>query len=159
MSISNPGRFRQQVRFLQWQFLQEGSLPFADVLSVQAIKPALTAIDFAWKDRVYTPLVTLWVFLGQVLSTDHSCRNAVARLIAHRLSQGLRACSSKTGAYCQARMRLPEKFFSAALQSEAGPRLSHRQDRGDHCAGHRSDHPSWVQPLRWQGARRSDAIA
>jgi hypothetical protein len=26
--------------------------------------------------------VTLWVFLGQVLSADHSCRAAVARLIA-----------------------------------------------------------------------------
>ncbi len=25
-------------------------------------------------DRIYTPLVTLWVFLSQVLSADHSCR-------------------------------------------------------------------------------------
>lgn len=31
-------------------------------------------------DRIYSPLVTLWVFLGQVLSQDHSCRAAVARL-------------------------------------------------------------------------------
>lgn len=113
MSISNHGRFRQQVRFLQRQFLQEGNLPFADVLSDETIKPALNAIDFAWKDRIYTPLVTLWVFLGQVLSADHSCRAAVARLIAHRLSRGQQACSSKTGAYCQARGGLPEKFFSA----------------------------------------------
>ena len=57
-------------------------------------------------------MVTLWVFLGQVLSADHSCRAAVARLIALRLSQGLSACSPETGAYCQARKRLPEKFFS-----------------------------------------------
>jgi Transposase DDE domain len=129
MSISNHGRFRQQVRFLQRQFLQEGSLPFADVLSEETIKPALNAIDVAWKDRIYTPLVTLWVFLGQVLSTDHSCRAAVARLIAHRLSRGQQACSSKTGAYCQARGRLPEKFFSAvtclvgrALDSKTDPK-------------------------------------
>jgi hypothetical protein len=33
-------------------------------------------------------------------------------LIGHRLAQGRSACSSKTGAYCQARQRLPEKFFS-----------------------------------------------
>ena len=59
-----------------------------------------------------TPLVTLWVFLGQVLSADQSCRAAVARLIAHRVSQGLRPCSSETGAYCQARKRLSERFFS-----------------------------------------------
>ena len=65
-----------------------------------------------WLDRIYSPLVTLWVFLGQVLSADHSCRAAVARLIAHRLSRGQRPCSAETGAYCQARKRLPEKFFS-----------------------------------------------
>ena len=46
-------------------------------------------------------------------SADHSCRAAVARLIAHRLSRGEDACSAETGAYCQARKRLPEKFFSA----------------------------------------------
>src|SRR4029450_7651763 len=61
---------------------------------------------------VFSPLVTLWVFLSQVLSADHSCRAAVARLIAHRLSEGQPACSANTGAYCQARKRLPEKFFS-----------------------------------------------
>lgn len=116
MLISNPGRFRQQVRFLQRQFLQEGSLPFADVLSDQTIKPALTAIDFAWKDRVYSPLVTLWVFLSQVLSADHSCRAAVAKLIVHRLANGQSACSARTGAYCQARARLPERFFAAVTQ-------------------------------------------
>lgn len=52
--------------------------------------------------RIYSPLVTLWVFLGQVLSQDHSCRAAVARLIAHRVSRGQRPCSAETGAYCQA---------------------------------------------------------
>ena len=129
MAVSNCGRLRQQVRFLQRQFLQEGDLPFARVLSDETIEPALKAIDSAWNDRVYTPLVTLWVFLSQVLSADHSCRAAVARLIAHRLSQGQRVCSSKTGADCQARARLPEKFFSAvtclvgrALDSKADPK-------------------------------------
>ena len=33
MSFSNHGRFRQQVRFLRRQFLQDGDLPFTDVLS------------------------------------------------------------------------------------------------------------------------------
>ena len=54
-----------------------------------------------WKDRIYTPLVTLWVFLGQVLSADHSCRAAIAHLIAQRLSQGQSPCSSETGAYTE----------------------------------------------------------
>jgi hypothetical protein len=110
------GRCRCQFQFLKRQFLQEGELPFANVLTAETIAPALKAIDVAWKDRVYTPLVTLWMFLSQVISADHSCRGAVARLIAHRLSQGQAACSAKTGAYCQARARLPERFFAIATR-------------------------------------------
>ena len=77
------GRTTQQFRFLRRQFLQDGKLPFTNVLPVETITHALEKIDTCWKDRIYTPLVTLWVFLGQVLSADHSCRAAVARLIAH----------------------------------------------------------------------------
>ncbi len=112
MRYSSQGRFRQQVRFLRRQFLQDGDLPFSNVLSEGGIAQALTAIDVCWLDRIYSPLVTLWVFLGQVLSADHSCRAAFARLIAHRISQKESPCSAETGAYCQARKRLPEEFFS-----------------------------------------------
>ena len=112
MRFSNQGRYREQVRFLRRQFLQDGGLPLGDILTDDFIAQAMTAVEGVWKDRIYTPLITLWVFLSQVLSADHSCRAAVARLIAHRLSQGESACSAETGAYCQARKRLPEKFFS-----------------------------------------------
>jgi hypothetical protein len=108
----SQGRFRQQVRFLQQQFLQEGNLPFSDILSTGLIEQALTALQVGLVDCVYTPLVTLCVFLGQVLSADHSCRAAVARLIAYRVARKERACSAETSAYCQARKRLPEQFFS-----------------------------------------------
>ena len=110
------GSIQRQVRFLRQQFLQDGDLPFTDVLSAEVVSQALAAIGACWNDRIFTPLVTLWVFLGQVLSADHSCRAAVARLIAHRVSQGLRPCSSETGAYCQARKRLPERFFSTVAR-------------------------------------------
>ena len=112
MRDCNQRRFRQQIRFLRRQFLQDGGLPFGDVLSDEIVEQSLTAVNFVWNDRIYTPMVTLWMFLSQVLSADHSCRWAVAQLIAHRMSCGLRPCSAETGAYCQARKRLPEKFFS-----------------------------------------------
>jgi hypothetical protein len=80
--------------------------------------------------------VTLWVFLGQVLAADPSCRAAVARLIAHRVAQGLKPCSSETGGYCQARGRLPERFF-AAIARLVGRRLDERVD------------PRWT----WKGRR------
>jgi hypothetical protein len=122
------GQFQQQASFLRRQFLQDGDLPFTDVLSEGVVEQAMTAINVIWLNRIYSPLVTLWVFLGQALSADSSCRAAVARLIAHRLSRGQRACSAETGAYCQARKRLPEEFFAEtarrtgrALQAKADP--------------------------------------
>ena len=103
MRYASQGRFRQQLGFLRRQFLQDGSLPFSNVLSESIVVQALATIDVGWMDRIYSPLVTLSVFLAQVLSADHSCRAAVARLIAHRLSRGQSPCSAETGAYCQAR--------------------------------------------------------
>ena len=64
MRCSNQARFRRQVRFLQHQFLQNGNIPFTDVLSADVVSQALAAAGVVWKDRVYTPLVTLWIFLG-----------------------------------------------------------------------------------------------
>lgn len=116
MHYSNQGRFRGQVDFLRRQFLQDGDLPFTDVLCEQSVTQALTATSVCWLDRIYSPLVTLWVFLAQVLSADHWCRGAVARLIAHRLSQRQNSCSAKTGAYCRSRRRLPEEFFSGVAR-------------------------------------------
>ena len=127
MRYSNPGSFRAQATFLRRQFLQDGALPFTDVLTEEGIAQALTALS-GWLDRIFSPLVTLWVFLGQVLRADPSCRAAVARLLAHRLGQGQSPCSPETGAYCQARKRPPESFFAdvarhtgQALDAKADP--------------------------------------
>jgi hypothetical protein len=122
------GRLRQQVDTLRREFLQEGELPFADVFSSGGLTEALAEIQRPWKDRIFTPLVTLWVFLGQVLNADQSCRAAVARLIAHRVAEGLPPCSSDTGGYCQARRRLPERFF-AAVARLVGRNLDAQVDR------------------------------
>src|SRR5262245_49537308 len=111
MRSRHSGSFREQVNTLRRQFLQDADLPFTDVLTEEVIAQALAAVT-GWLDRIFSPLVTLWVFLGQVLSADHSCRAAVARLLAHRLARGQGPCSPRTGAYCQARQRLPESFFA-----------------------------------------------
>ena len=128
MRHSNRRAARDQVNCLRRQFLQDGGLPFADVLSSGCLAEALAEIRRPWKDRIFTPLVTLWVFLGQSLAADQSCRAAVARLVAHRAALGLRPCSSETGAYGQARKRLPERFVSAAARA-VGRNLDERVDR------------------------------
>ena len=120
-----PHRLRRQVESLRHEFLQDGQLPLTDVLTEEGIEEALQEIKAPWNERIFTPLVTLWVFLGQVLAADPSCRAAVARLIAHRVARGQKPCSSETGAYCQARGRLPERFF-AAIARLVGRRLDER---------------------------------
>src|SRR4051795_1678422 len=87
--------YREQVSLLRRQFLQDGDLPFTDVLTEDVIEQALEAIG-GWLDRIFSPLVTLWVFLGQVLGADHFCRAAVARLIPPPLARGRRPCSAPT---------------------------------------------------------------
>jgi Transposase DDE domain len=127
MRPTHPLSFRAHADLLRRQFLQDGGLPFTDVLTEDVLARALATVG-GWLDRVFSPLVTLWVFLGQVMSPDHSCRAAVARLNAHRVAHGRRPCSARTGAYCRARRRLPEAFFSAAACA-VGRALDARADR------------------------------
>jgi hypothetical protein len=47
-----------------------------------------------------------------VLSEDHSCRDAVSRIIAHRAASGITVCSPNTASYCNARSRIPTRVFS-----------------------------------------------
>jgi hypothetical protein len=96
--------FRQAVA----QARRQSDLQFACLLPEDRILKAFGPARELWQGWVYTPATTVWVFLSQCLSADHSCRDAVARLIAWRLAQGKRACSADTGAYCTAREALPE---------------------------------------------------
>jgi len=45
MSFSNYGRLRPQVQFLQRQLLQDGKLPFTDVLSESTVEQALKVLS------------------------------------------------------------------------------------------------------------------
>jgi hypothetical protein len=84
-------------------------LYFAPLLSEKSILKAFAAARLFWQGWIYTPAVTVWVFLAQCLSADHSCRDAVARLIVWRVARGMKPCSAETGGYCTARAALPEE--------------------------------------------------
>src|SRR6516225_3886967 len=84
------------------RFARDQGLPFADSLSELSILDALNQHGIKYRDRVFTPVTTIWGFLSQVLS----CRDAVSRIIAHRAAAGLKVCSPNTASYCNARARL-----------------------------------------------------
>jgi len=91
-------------------FLCDDGLPFASVLPAAVVEQAFVDANVtfgATASSVFTPALTLWAFLSQVLEADKSCRAAVTRVLAHRLAAQQAACSEDTGAYCRARAKLP----------------------------------------------------
>jgi hypothetical protein len=88
------------------RFAGNAGLPFADVLTEASIRGVRDEHGVVFRDRVFNPAATIWGFLSQVLSDDHSCRDAVARVLAHRAAGGRPACSPNTASYCEARGRL-----------------------------------------------------
>jgi hypothetical protein len=104
-----PKRFRLVLA----SFLQRPGLPFADALAEEAIQKAFDDEDAGFADdeeAVYTPPITLWAFLSQVLFKDEqrSCVAAVARVVVLLVALERGPCSSNTGAYCRARGKLSQ---------------------------------------------------
>jgi hypothetical protein len=73
MPYSNPGAFREQANFLRRQFLQDGDLPFTNVLTEEVIALALTALG-GWLDSVDS---IMFLRSNSILSHVRAERSAV----------------------------------------------------------------------------------
>jgi hypothetical protein len=105
-----PGLSR--FRLVLTSFVQHPNLHFASVLPEDTITKAFAdaGANFAEEeDEVYTPALTLWAFLSQVLYIGpmRSCAAAVGRVVVLMIALGKKPCSDNTGAYCRARHKLP----------------------------------------------------
>jgi hypothetical protein len=94
-------------------------LPFHDILDAGMVNQALRAEGVSFHERIYTPLVTLSLFLSQVIDPDHSCRAAVARLIVWMAVNKRKPCQPDTSSYCEARLRLPERAIFRLVRETA----------------------------------------
>lgn len=99
----------------------EQSLVFERFLPAAEVNQVCRDLGYSFRDRIYGPVVTLWMFLGQTLSRDHSCRDAVTRLNAWRVERSKPKVDSNTTAYCEARQRLPESVV-AEISRRSGQR-------------------------------------
>ena len=93
-------------------FLQQPGLAFAEVLPEDRIQAAFDEQGIAFaaeEDEVYTPPITLWALLSQVLFKEEqrSCAAAVSRVVVLLVALGQQPPSGNTGAYCRARAKLP----------------------------------------------------
>lgn len=122
MTQHSPRSLADQVQSLRRQFAQTPGLPFDDVLADDAVQQAFHAEGGSGYDCVYTPLTTVRLLLAQALDPDPSLRQTVHRLLAERTAHGLPAIATHTGAYCQARQRLPQGVLPR-LTRHVGTRL------------------------------------
>jgi hypothetical protein len=122
---STAHRRTRQIETLRGQFAQSDHLPFADILTAERLEQALREEGAHWREAIYTPALTLWAFLSQIISADGSCRATVARVLAWLVSRGESPCSPKTDPYCKARQRLPESLMHRLVR-ETGHDLHQR---------------------------------
>ena len=62
---------------LKQQFSRSIGLPWQDMLPSSRLDELLEEEGISYRNRVYTPIVTLWAMVYQVLSADKSLRNTV----------------------------------------------------------------------------------
>ncbi|WP_246109582.1 hypothetical protein [Roseimaritima multifibrata] len=87
-----------------------------DLLLPQAeVSRICRELGYSFRDRLFNPMVVVWMFVSQVLSADHSCQQAVTRFNAWRVARGLARVSSETTSYRKARGKLPEQLFERLL--------------------------------------------
>lgn len=114
--MSNTSIMANRAEILKEKFLNSVGLPFQDVLSAAEIERVLESEQLKYRNSVFSPVVTVWAFLSQVLDPDKSLRQAVSRVIAWLNAAGEALPSSDTGAYSKARSRLTERIVEKLFQ-------------------------------------------
>ena len=89
------------------QFGDQPTQALGAVLPARALEKLVDEEVGSFRERIYPPLTTLGLFIGQALSSDGACQDAVARRLSERTARGEAACSLNSGPYCKARKRLP----------------------------------------------------
>ena len=107
MKDNKVDRVRQKVGMLRRQFLQGDTGVFDQALGDREIAAVAGELVTPHRERIYPPLDTLRLFVGQVLSAARTCQDVVGRRLSERIAQGQSASALNTGSYCDARQRLP----------------------------------------------------
>lgn len=134
MNRSRRARTHQQKRIRQ-HLQNTDSYRFFNILTGPELLGKVESLLPEHRERLFPPTETLSMFLAQALSADRSCQRAVDEAAIKRVMGGLPVCSTHTGAYCQARQRLPLAMPSALvhhtgrLMAAQAPQAWHWQGR------------------------------
>ncbi len=100
-------RLRQGVEQFRRQFGDQPTKALGSVLPTTELQRLVVEEVGTFRERIYPPLTTLGLFIGQALNQDGACQDAVSRRLSERTARGEMACSLNSGPYCKARKRLP----------------------------------------------------
>lgn len=109
--------------------------PWQETLPESNIETILREEKIRYRKRLYTPIVTVWAMVYQVLCADKSLSNTVKWLRKWLVIEGESAPSSDTGGYSKARTRLPENVLKR-LVGESGAALAKEMPREHLWCGH-----------------------
>jgi len=113
---------RQSIAQFKQQYADVPTRSLEEMLPEALVSRIIAEEVGTYRERVYPPLTTLNLFIGQALSPDGACQDAVSRHLSERIAQGELACSLNSGPYCKARQRLPVGLISR-LAEFIGKRL------------------------------------
>lgn len=72
-----PLRVPNRAYILKQKFQNSLAVPFEQVLTEEVIQQILDQEEVSYRQTIYTPVVTLWAWMSQVLDPDKSLSNAV----------------------------------------------------------------------------------
>jgi len=99
---------------------------------INLVDSTLTELGVHYKECIYTPFVTLYAFLSQVLNDDSSCRRAVVEVSQIRKARKKKSCSTATGGLCRAKQRLPIELLQNLVRGIADRLAVHEKDPWRH---------------------------
>lgn len=108
---------------LQQRLFDSVARPWQDILPAATIETILSEANIRYRNRLYTPVVTIWAMVYQVLCADKSLSYTVKWLRKWLVMAGESAPASDTGGYSKARKRLPEGVLER-LVSASGAALA-----------------------------------
>jgi len=87
MKLNKLERVRRGVSMFRQQFLQNNSGVFDQALGEQELAALVSELLTPYRERIYPPLETLRLFVGQALSADRACQDVVGRRLSERIAQ------------------------------------------------------------------------
>lgn len=93
--------------------IDRNEIRLTDIFSDQDVHQLCDQLEIEFRERDFTPAITLNLFVSQSLSRGDACSTVVTRFNRERKRQGLAPCSEDASAFCKARAKLKVELIDS----------------------------------------------